>query len=1070
MMSTSDKRIFTNQDDTKMIDRMKVVMSHAEFFDCLVGYFKITGFYLLKDQLANVKKIRFLVGLGADNPTVKARLLTIYDLNEYKVRPHLQKSIRAEFEGSEDNIDVENGINSFIEWIKSGKIEIRLCADQNVHAKVYIIRNDDVLRDYQYGHVITGSSNFSYSGLEKNIEFNVELKDPADVNYSLQFFNSLWDKSIEITSLVDEIVANETWMNTTITPYQMYLKALASYFEDELGENRLPDDIVPPGYMRLEYQEHAVIQAEKILAKHGGVFIADVVGLGKTYIAAMLAKKLGLTKRKLFIVPPVVQDTWIQVRNNFGLLGRDEVVSLGILDQIAEWKDLNEYDYVFIDEAHRFRNADSKTFDLLKKICYRKGVILITATPQNNYITDIVNLISLFQDLGQSSIIPGNPNLGEFFAALKKELNSKKNTDEFDETLKIVTAQIRDKVLKQVMVRRTRTEVMKYYKDDLDAQGVKFPLLHDPERLVYVYNDKMDEAFNVTIDLLAKLKYARYTPLLYVKPSRQKDVVGDRKSGQENIKGFIKALLIKRLESSIYSFRESIKRINESHQDFLDLFNKDKMVIGNVSHSKYFNTDYLVSLSDEEFNDLISYKDLTRVKREDLIDQYEIDLKNDISIFEQLYNLWSSFDVINDDAKYDVLADLIKKLKANNCEKIIIFSEAKDTVEHIEAKLTKEFPNEVISFSGSDSLEKKNTIKKNFDPKSPEPLNDLNILVTTDAMSEGINLHRANIIINYDLPWNPTRVMQRVGRINRVGSTYDDLYVYNFFPAANTREHLSLEDSIKVKIQIFHTLLGEDSKYLTNEEVVESQAFFDILMMTNLNIFDEGEDFNLNATKMEYLKIINDIYKNDKPLYEEIKNLPNKLRIARIGNENQLVTFVKKGTIKEFILTNGLETKMIEFNVAFEMIKAIETDTKINLPEDYYNLLGLNTDSFKEYLKESFGNGYKAPGTPKNLKEIKRVIKTVESMNLTYDNKDFISKVKNILDKGILSNYIHKQVLNAIKDLKKQNKHNDPNAIVQCFIDNIPMIYFKDRDSYVVNDDSNENEMIILSEYFVKEV
>ena len=1069
-MSTSDKRIFTNQDSVKMIDRMKVVMNNAKFFDCLVGYFRITGFYLLKEELKNVEKIRFLVGLGTDSETSKARILSIYDLNEYKARPHLKDSIRREFEECEDSIDVENGISTFIEWMKSGKIEIRLCADRNVHAKVYIIRNNDLLSQYQYGHVITGSSNFSYNGLEKNVEFNVELKEHSDVDYALQFFDSLWSSSIEITDLVDEIVTNETWMNATITPYQMYLKALASYFEDEIGENRLPDDIVPAGYLRLEYQEHAVIQAEKILAKHGGVFISDVVGLGKTYIAAMLAKKLGLTKRKMFIVPPVVQDTWQHVVDEFGLLSRDKVFSLGVLDQIAEMKDLSEYDYVFIDEAHRFRNADSKTFDLLKKICYRKGVVLITATPQNNYITDIVNLISLFQDLGESSIIPGNPNLGEFFASLKKELNAAKNTDDYDDKLKEVTTLIRDKVLKQIMVRRTRTEVIKYYKDDLDAQGVKFPVLHDPERLVYIYNDKMEEAFNFTIDLLSKLKYARYTPLLYVKPSRQKEVVGDRKSGQENIKGFIKALLIKRLESSIYSFRKSIKRINESHQDFLDLFNKDKIVIGNVSRNNNFDSDYLTSLSDEEFNDLISYRDLTRIKKDDLTDQYEIDLKNDISIFEQLFNLWSSFDVINDDAKYDVLVELIKRLKKDNCEKIIIFSEAKDTVEHLESKLNLDFSDEVVSFSGNDSLIKKNYIKQNFDPKDHEPLNEKSILVTTDAMSEGINLHRANIIINYDLPWNPTKVMQRVGRINRVGSSFDDLFTYNFFPAANTRSHLSLEDSIKVKIQMFHTLLGEDSKYLTNEEVVESQEFFDILMMTNNNLKEQDEDYNLNATKMEYLKVINDIYKNDKPLYEEIKNLPNKLRIARCGEENKLLTFMKKGSYKEFILTNGVESNTIEFDKAFELLKADENDNRINLPNDFYNLLGLNSQSFEEAVRTSFGNGLKAPGTPKNLKEIKRIIKSIEYQNIKYENKDYISKVKEILDKGVLTNYIYKQILNAIKDLKKTKKENNPDDIVQCFIDNIPVVYFKDRNSYIVKDESSENEMIILSEYFVKEL
>lgn len=1065
-MPTSDLRIFTNSDSVKMVDRMKDVLKHADFFDCLVGYFRITGFYLLKEQLEKVKEIRFLVGLGIDPETKNAVTLTLFDQNAFKVKPILKKQIKDEFEHSEDSIDVENGINTFIDWIKKGKVKIKICTEQNVHAKVYIVRNNESVRDLQYGNVITGSSNFSYNGLEKNIEFNVELKDKEDVDYSLTFFNNLWNSAMDITDMVDEIVQNETWMNVSITPYMMFLKTLYSYFEDEIGENTVDIDR-PDDFMRLEYQDHAVIQAKKILEKHGGVFIADVVGLGKTYIAAMLGRYLGAKKRCLFIVPPVVQEYWNTVIADFGYSQKDKVVSLGIVDQVAQWDDLGKYDYVFIDEAHRFRNADSKEFQYLKQICYGKGVILITATPQNNYITDIVNLISLFQDLRESSIIPGNPDLYSFFNNFKSALASAKGTDDYESTLSYVMKEIRDKVLKNVMVRRTRTEVIKYYSDDLNKQGLIFPKLNDPERLTYTYNDSMDKAFNDSISLLAKLKYARYTPLLYVRPEKQKEIVGDRKSGQENIKGFIKGMLVKRLESSIYAFKESISRIKNSLADFYKLYLEDRIVIGAASRNNNYNVDYLMSLEDEEFEELISNRNLTKIHKSDLNDKYENDLLNDIDILNELYNIWSEFNVQEEDAKYDVLVNLLNDLRKDNNVRVIIFSEAKDTVDYLEKKLNLNFNGEVVSFSGSDSNSKKNYIKQNFDPRDKNPLDEKKILVTTDSMSEGINLHRASIIINYDLPWNPTRVMQRVGRINRVGSKFDNLYVYNFFPAANTREHLSLEDQIKIKIQMFHSLLGEDSKYLTDEEVVESQEFFDILMMKNFNLTDEGEQFNLNATKMEYLKIINDIKKSNPILFDEIANLPNKLRIARKSNMTGLVTFVKKGSIKEFFYTDNLETVQLEFDKAMELITCELDEEKINLPLNYYDYLNLNVDAFKNKIETFFGNGLKIKGTPKNEKEINKYIKYLEKCDLKYEQKDLLIQINEMIEKGVLTNFVYKQILASINSLKNKN---DINAIIECFEKNIPTVYFKERKSYKIEDIQDMKEVIILSEYLIKEM
>lgn len=419
-IANNDISIFTNKNENgiKLSDRLNTVLTNSDYFDVLVGYFRITGFYLLKEKLEDIKEIRILIGLGADIETV--RTMDIFEQSGANATRKVQQLIKDEFnKNDDDNLEMENGVFKFCEWIKSGKLKIRMCYEKNVHAKLYIIRKNPEIVPDQFGNLITGSSNFTYNGLDKNVEFNVELKDQSNVQYALNFFEELWNDSKDITEDILNTINNDTWMNRNITPYELFLKMLFVYFEEEI-DSRKNDYPWPDGYMDLQYQSDAVTQARKILARHGGVIISDVVGLGKTYIAAMLGKLLD--GRKLFIVPPVVKDNWESVLSDFDYKMSDKVVSLGIVNQLADMDDIASYKYVFIDEAHRFRNVSSTEFQYLKKICYGKGVILITATPQNNTILDIANLITLFQDSRNSSIIPGNKNLDKYFSDLYREL------------------------------------------------------------------------------------------------------------------------------------------------------------------------------------------------------------------------------------------------------------------------------------------------------------------------------------------------------------------------------------------------------------------------------------------------------------------------------------------------------------------------------------------------------------------------------------------------------------------------------------------------------------------------
>lgn len=333
-MAVNDLKFFTNAPERDLYSRFsKILTTNTQFFDVLVGYFRTSGFFRLYPAMEGVEKIRILVGLSVDKYTVdiidQAEQLTLKEAKE-----KFSKEIEGEFEKSETSAEIEKGVRQFIEWLKSGKLEMRMYVEAPIHAKVYIMRKDPTKADY-FGSVITGSSNFSEAGLVNNLEFNVELKDSDDVLFALDRFEELWKDGIPIQDAYVDAVEKKTWLRNDITPYEIYLKTLYEFFREEINSDKdvLAQNLLPEGYMRLQYQLDAVVQAKKTLQAYNGVFISDVVGLGKTYICAMLAKSLGKGK-KLVICPPVLVSYWEEVLLEFDVAAK--VVSLGKLDSILE--------------------------------------------------------------------------------------------------------------------------------------------------------------------------------------------------------------------------------------------------------------------------------------------------------------------------------------------------------------------------------------------------------------------------------------------------------------------------------------------------------------------------------------------------------------------------------------------------------------------------------------------------------------------------------------------------------------------------------------------------------------
>ncbi len=285
-MST-DLTFITNEPGHSLADRFNVLLgSNTRAFDCLVGYFYISGFRRLVSSLASTEKIRILIGLETDRPTfdllTRAKEQTSIDLTSHaETKEQIPGKILAELENADDTMDVESGVRQFIEWVKSGKLEVRVFPSGKLHAKVYVMTFVDGHIDK--GRVITGSSNFSESGLAANLEFNVELKNRSDYEFALAKFNELWTPSVEVSK--DYVRTVELLSPfAQFSPYELFLKFLYEYFRAEL--NRSDDaelSYLPTQFKKLKYQDDAVTSARRTLDEYGGVFLSDVVGLGKTY-------------------------------------------------------------------------------------------------------------------------------------------------------------------------------------------------------------------------------------------------------------------------------------------------------------------------------------------------------------------------------------------------------------------------------------------------------------------------------------------------------------------------------------------------------------------------------------------------------------------------------------------------------------------------------------------------------------------------------------------------------------------------------------------------------------------
>ena len=1042
----------TNEKGNTLLERLNELVSRTEKLDILVGYFYISGFYQIYRSLEEVEKVRILIGLNTEIQVADAVQgnLKIQFESAKKIKDSISKKYIDEVAIAEDDADVEEGMFKFIEWLRSGKLEIKIYDKAPLHAKLYIFTFDQ--NQIDPGRVITGSSNLTRSGLKDNLEFNVELKNSKDYEYALDNFNALWEEAIDISQNLKDTISKKTHLNNEITPYQLYLKFLYEYFKEDLTVDTEIEDYTPEGYLDLEYQKQAVVNAKKILEEYGGVFISDVVGLGKTYIVARLINTLG--GKTLIIASPALiskdnPGSWENVLIDFGVRGYD-CESVGMLERILE-RGVEKYNNIVIDESHNFRNEATISFERLSEICRGKKVILVSATPFNNQPQDLLAQIKLFQNSRKSNI-PGIQNLEAYFSGLNsriRQLDRRNNFDEYMSVVKGNAQDIRNNILKYLMVRRTRTEIEKYYSEDLKKRGLKFPKVHDPKSIFYQFDSKEEEAFNKTISFIENFKYSRYVPLLYYTG----ELTERERVFQRNMLTFMKMLLLKRFESSLYAFRKTLERFIRSYELMIDQYDEGNVYVSKKNANKVFQL--LEENRIEEIMDLVEQEKVEFYESKEFEKTFRDHLEYDLGLLRELYATW---EVIDRDVKLETFIDKLKtdSILCNN--KLIIFTESKETANYLSSEIQERLGENVLNYTGDSATALRIDVINNFDARARNKDNKYRILVTTEVLAEGVNLHQSNVVINYDIPWNPTRLMQRVGRINRVDTKFDDIYTYNFFPSVQANDVLKLKEAAVAKIEMFIELLGNDARLLTEGEEIKSNELFDKLSSKETIIGEEEEE-----SELKYLIIIKDIRDKNTELFSQIKNLPKKSRSARrlSDQSGNLLTFFKKGKLDKFVISDTKETQELGFLDAIKLFECDKNTKRVSIPSSFYEQIKMNKKYFEEITTEEIGMSLETRTGALDRKILKRLnSNTVKKFDgFTDEQEEYIELVKTKIDEGALPKNLAKRIWEKMRDMM------DALEIVRLLQKEISPNLLKDTQSQAKESISNVKE-VILSEYF----
>ena len=798
--------------------------------DVATAYFNVGGYSLLADSLDHVLGVRLLLG-AEPKPTEKRRRA----LGAESVHPvrAARARLRRALEDHEGDLTTERDLLGFsvevdattkrlVEWLRSGKVEVRRLESRFLHGKAFLVG------DRSHG-VVAGSSNFTRAGLASNVELNLGNYSPHVVKQVKGWFDELWVEAADydLAALFDARFEPHL-------PYLIYLRMLWERYGAELVEEAAAEGV--PQIHLTSFQADGLWRARRILAERHGVLIADEVGLGKTYLAGALIHEAAFDRRQrvLVVTPATLRDgPWRAFRAQFmlpmELISYEDLMADRRLnpDNATGHKleaEINDYAMVVVDEAHNLRNPSTQRAEALRRLLGGsppKKLVLLTATPVNNSLWDLYHQLGYFMRNDAAFADVGIPSMRDHFAkamALKPDDLTPEHL--FD-------------VLDAVAVRRTRSFVKRYYPNDTVTIGGREQTITFPTPRVRKVSYDLDAVLPGFFDLFKKaldpdthtddpdcLTLARYAPSQY-------RLDKDLETHEIQLAGLLRSGMLKRFESSPYAFAQTCERMAASHDAFLALLDTGKVATGGAL------ADWMVTDSDDVDTYLDEYGGLV-----DEADEYDLGLlRAHVSRDRDLLRSFARTARTVTRSTDPTLAELVNQLAAiaktakktgfgpedtSNRRKVLIFSYYADTVywivEHLIQQTEadprlKDYRGRIASLTGSTRTGDKRTVVWGFAPKTtdaPEGFDDdlYDIVVTTDVLAEGVNLQQAGHIINYDLPWNPMRLVQRHGRIDRIGSHHSQIVIRCVFPDARLDDLLNLEERLHRKIKQASAVVG----------------------------------------------------------------------------------------------------------------------------------------------------------------------------------------------------------------------------------------------------------------------
>lgn len=1001
-MPTHD--IIDNRDE-KLVDHVNRILASTESARFAVGYFFLSGLESIAKSLAPMKELKLLIGNTTNRATLEQlaegyRRLELVsekaETEQYPKRSAVKRmeeataeNIRSTVELMDQSDEAEALVTILVRLIEEKRLKVRVYTKGRMHAKAYIFTYGDMydvlgnkVERHEDGVAIVGSSNLTLSGVTHNTELNVIV--PGNRNHAelVRWFDELWEESQDF----DEALMREmrqSWALAPVRPYDIYMKTLYSLvrdrLEDEDDRDILWDDEITSKLA--DFQRVAVKQAIQIIRDFGGAFVADVVGLGKSYIGAAIVKHFERSDhaRPLILCPAPLVEMWEHYNEAYQLNAR--VLSMGFLYEsgngrgniLLDDQRYRDRDFVLVDESHNFRYSDTQRYKLLEAyLATGRRTCFLTATPRNKSAWDVYYQIKLFhqEDLTDLPVAP--PDLKQYFKLVEK--GERKLPD----------------LLAHILIRRTRNHILRWYGRDsethLELDPMRFRDYLDGKKRAYVmvagkhqfFPRRELETIEYSIEdayqglyqelrgylgksrktlptpLPPELTYARYGLWRYVKKSEQKhEPYASLHRAGANLHGLIRVLLFKRFESSVYAFQQTVSRLLKSHESFIAAVDEGFVPAGEDAARILYESDY-----DEESDLLAALREVSN--RYDVAD-FNLEplrehIEHDIAILQRMLALVEPLKPAQD-AK---LQTLLKRLKQDPLRqgKRLIFTQYADTARYLHENLLKHIDAEELEviFSGDKS---KYRVVGRFAPgANPEYRfsageSELNTVVATDVLSEGLNLQDCNKIVNYDLHWNPVRLIQRFGRIDRIGSEHDVVYGFNFLPETGIERNLGLKQKLHNRIQEIHDTIGEDSAILDKSEQLNEEAMYAIYERkgANLSLFEEAEEEFVDLNEAE--EILRQLKRENPAEYDRIANLRDGIRSGKANSSARgTYVFCQAGRYQQLFLANE-QGEIVSRDVpkVLGTIKCAPDAPASQLPSDYNAMVMKIKRQFTEEVK-----------------------------------------------------------------------------------------------------------------------